>query len=111
MGIGARGSRMAHPDLLIGPSLLLRAGLHRQTEQGPLRAQGCAGGIDKVRRQVPPLDAKLRMRTMIGRKGKCLAGSDSGESLAADAKPGKALRKRGFAAEPQNERAARKGAA
>jgi len=48
---------------------------------------------------------------MIGRKRKCLAGSDRGEPLAAHAKPGKALRKRGFAAKPQKQRAACEGAA
>ena len=48
---------------------------------------------------------------MIGRKGKCLAGSDRGEPLAADAKPGEALGKRGFAAKPQKKRAACEGAA
>src|SRR4030081_693618 len=102
---------MAHPDLLIGPSLLLCAGPRCQTEQGPLRAAGRAGGIHKVRRHVPPLDAKVRMRTMIGRKRKCLAGSDRGEPLAAHATPRKALRQRGFAAEREKKRAACEGAA
>ena len=48
---------------------------------------------------------------MICRKNKDLAGNDRRESAPAHAKPGKALRKRGPAAEGEKKRAARKGAA
>ena len=51
------------------------------------------------------------MRTVVGRKGKCLAGRDTGESFGVDDQAGKALRKCSWAAKPEKRKAARKGAA
>jgi hypothetical protein len=51
------------------------------------------------------------MRAVICRKSKGLAGDDGRESAPADAKAGKALRKRRAAAECESKRTARKGTA
>src|SRR5258708_14174676 len=111
MGIGARDRRVSHPYLLIGPALLLRAGLHRLAKQGPLRAIGRVGLINQIGRHVPPLDPKIRMRAAIFRKGKNLARNNRRKPFAADAKPGKTLRSRRPAAQPEKHKASRKGAA
>ena len=58
VGIRRRHRGVAHPDLLIGPAFLLRAGPRRLTKQGPLRAIGGAAGVHQIRRHVPPLDPK-----------------------------------------------------
>src|SRR5450756_2401884 len=108
--MGAGDSGVAHPELLAGPAFFLRAGPHRLAKQGPLRAEGCALRIRQVRRHVPPLDAKIGVRAVIGRESKTLAGSDGGESFRALAEPGKALRSRAIGAEPESDGAAEKGA-
>ena len=76
MGVGARHGGVAHPDLLVGPAFLLRARRHRLPEQRPLRAIGCAARIHEVGGDVPPLDAILRMRAVIGGKRQHPAGHD-----------------------------------
>ena len=48
---------------------------------------------------------------MVRRERKSLAGNDGRESPCVFAKPGKALRASRFAAEPESERSAGKGAA
>jgi hypothetical protein len=50
------------------------------------------------------------MRTVIGRKGKRLAGDNGRKSVDALAKPGKALRQRSLAAKPKNGSAANESA-
>src|SRR5260370_10312586 len=97
--------------MLMGPAFLLRPGKHRLAKQGPLCAIGRARRIHEIRGQIPPFDAIVRMRTVIGRKSKRLAGNDRRKSVPSDAKSGKALRTRGLAAEPESKRAARAGAA
>jgi hypothetical protein len=52
----------------------------------------------------------VRMRAMIGRKGKGFARDDGRETFSAHAKPGKALGKARHAAEGENKRAAREAA-
>jgi hypothetical protein len=111
VGIGAGDRGVAHPDLLVGPAFKLRARLHRLTEQGPLRAIGGAGRIHQIGRHIPPLDPVIRMRTVIFRKGKNLAGTDVGEPASLDAEPGKTLRQRALAAESEKHGAGREGAA
>src|SRR5213078_1889364 len=96
--VSAGYRRVAHPYLLVGPTLLLRARLHRLTKQGPLRAMGNPGRVHQIRGHVPPLDPVIRVRSVIGRKCECLAGNDGCESAAIHAKP-------------ENNGAARKGAA
>src|SRR5271163_2556782 len=59
MGVGAGDGRVSHPYLLIGPTLLLWAGIHSLTKQRPLRAVGRSVRIGKIGRHVPPLDAKV----------------------------------------------------
>ena len=51
------------------------------------------------------------MRAVIGREGKAPAGDDGCKSIGGHAEPGEALRQRGFAAEPENQRAACEGTA
>src|SRR5664279_1354273 len=102
---------MAHPDLLAGPALRLRAGPRCLAEQGPLRSEGGTLGIPEVGGHVPPFDAVVRMRAMVRRKRKSLAGNDRREPFGVLAKPGKALRGSRLAAEPKGQRAAGKGAA
>jgi hypothetical protein len=51
------------------------------------------------------------MRAVIGGKGKTPAGDDRCKSIGGHAQPGKTLCQRGGAAEPENQRAAREGAA
>ena len=109
MRASAGDGGVAHPDLLAGPAFERGAGACGLTKQRPLRAISDAAGVRQVRRHVPPLDAEFRMRAVIGRKRKTLAGHHSGKSIRRLAKSGKALRK-GLAAE-QRERAASKAAA
>src|SRR3954465_2422437 len=85
---------MRHPHLLIGPALALRPRLRRLAKQRPLQAASRAAAIDEVRREIPPLDAKLRMRRMIARKGECLSRRDLGKAVGCLAEPGIALRAR-----------------
>src|ERR1700719_3568449 len=94
VGVGTRDRRMPHPDTLIGPALLLRAGMHGISEQRPLRALCCPGRIHEIGRHVPPFDMKLRMRAMIGGKAECPAWDDGRKSIAAQAEACKALRER-----------------
>ncbi len=90
----ARRSGMPHPDLLVGPAFLLRARRHRLPKQRPLHAIGGARGIPEVRRHVPPLDAILRMRAMIGWKCQHAPGHHGCKSFGVAAETGKALRQR-----------------
>jgi hypothetical protein len=111
MGVGARDRRMPHPDLLIGPSCLLRTGRHRLTEQCPLHAIAGSRCIRKISRHVPPLDAKFRMRAVVGGKDKFLTRNHRRKALAVHAKPGKSLRPRSLLRQRQKQRAAGKGSA
>ena len=105
VGIGTRHRGVTHPDLLVGPAFLLGARLHRLTKQRPLRAIGNARRIGKISGHVPPLDPVARMRTVIFREGKDLAGGDGCESFRFHAEAGKALGKRAFAAKPEKSSA------
>src|SRR6185437_6260902 len=107
----ARHRGVAHPELLIGPSLLLGAGFQRLTEQGPLRAIGVAGCVVEIGGDVPPLDAEIRMCAEIGRKGKGSAGNHVCKSFRRMVEATKALRPGWPAREAEHKRGARKGAA
>ena len=75
------------------------------TKQRPLRAIGRAAGVHEIRGHVPPLDAKLRMRAVIGGKRKALAGHDGCKSFRVLAEPGKALRARALPPSAEQRRA------
>ena len=57
-------------------------GRDRLTKQRPLRAIGGAAAVGEVGRHVPPLDAEIRMRAVIGGKRESLAGNDRRKSFA-----------------------------
>ena len=90
--VGAGDGGMAEPDLLVGPAFALSACCDRLTKQRPLRAIGGTVCVSEVGRHIPPLDAELRMRAMIGWKRKCLAGNHGSKPLRAFAETGEALR-------------------
>src|SRR5947209_17003997 len=92
MGLGARDRRMRHPDLLIGPAFALRSRLRRLAEQRPLQAASRTAAVDQVRREIPPLDAKLRMRPVIGWEGEGLSRCDLRKAIGRLAEAGIALR-------------------
>src|SRR6185437_8210195 len=106
----ARHRGMTHPELLIGPSLLLRAGFQRLAKQGPLRAIGVAGCVVEIGGDVPPLDAEIRMRAEIGRKGKGPAGNHACKSFRRIVEAAKALRPRRATREAECEGGACKSA-
>src|SRR5581483_3830649 len=110
MDVGARHRGMRHPDLLVGPALLLRTGCKRLPEQRPLRAESRAAAVFQVRGHVPPLDAEVRMCPVVGREGKYLAGLHLRIVGGVLAQSGKPLRA-GARAEPEQREAADKGAA
>ena len=110
MRIGPGHRRMAHPDLLVGPAFLRRPGCDGLTKQRPLRAIGGAAAVGEISGHVPPLDAKRRMRAVIGGKCKRPAGNDRRKSVGGFPEPGKALRE-SLAAESGEECAADETAA
>jgi hypothetical protein len=110
MGVGACDGGMAHPYLLIGPSFQLRARAHRLAKQRPLHAVSRAIPVRQIERDIPPLDAKIRMRTMIGREGEPLARDDGCKSITVHAKSGKALGQNMLLSDKQRKRAAGKAA-
>ncbi len=92
VGTGDRG--MPHPELLAGPPLALWSRPRGLSKQRPLDAACGAGGVDEVRRHIPPFDAKIGMRAMVGGKRKQLARCDLGIAFRILPEPGIALRDR-----------------
>src|SRR6185312_9481651 len=90
-------------DLLIGPAFVMRPRRECLPEQRPLRAVGGPAVISEVRRQVPPLDAEIRVRTVVGRKREGLSGRDFCKARRIVAESGKALRQRAPAKGEQRE--------
>ena len=110
MRVGARHRGMCHPELLAGPAFELWAGSGRLAEQRPLHAERGSVGAREIGRHVPPLDAKLRMRSVISGKDEMLAGHDLCKAVCGLAKPGIALRAR-MAGEAERKRRAQERAA
>src|SRR5260221_14279112 len=99
---------MAHPDLLIGPAIPLHARRDRLAKQGPLRAIGHAFGIPEIRGEVPPLDAIVGMRAVIGGECQRAAGHDGGKTVGVVAQSRKTLRPPTRAAEAKPNEPPRK---
>ena len=76
------------------------AGRDRLAKQRPLRAIGRATGVGEIGGHVPPLDPELRMRTVIGGKGKCAAGDDWRKSFRASRRAPQNPARGRLAAEP-----------
>src|SRR5262249_48946085 len=83
---------MRHPDLLIGPAFTLRPRLRGLAEQRPLQAARRAAAVDEVRREIPPLDAKLRMRSAISGEGEHFSRRHLRKAVGSLTEPGIALR-------------------
>ena len=88
----AGDSGVTHPDLLAVPTLALRAGRHRLPEQRPLRAVGRAARIVEVGGDVPPFNAKVRMRAEVAGKHETFSRHHRRETGRFAAKAREALR-------------------
>jgi hypothetical protein len=82
---------VAHPDLLAGPAVALRPGFGRLPEERPLHAVVAALGILQRRGQVPPFDAVLGMRAVVGGEFEPGGRRDLGEALGGGSEAGVAL--------------------
>ncbi|MOA49313.1 hypothetical protein D3C78_1721750 [compost metagenome] len=77
--MGAGDGGVGHPDVLVGPPLLRRAGLEGAAEQRPLDTPVAALLVHQVGGDVPPLDTEIRMRAVVGREDYRPARHDPGE--------------------------------
>ncbi|MDT4857072.1 hypothetical protein FQZ97_914840 [compost metagenome] len=91
VAVGAGQGGVAHPQVLVAPARFAGAGLQRTAEQGPLQAPGAALFVFQVGSDVPPFDAVVRVRTVIGRKAEVPAGRHLGKARRGFAQPGEAF--------------------
>ena len=88
---GARRRRMAQVEGAVGPAFPLRAGLQSHAKQRPLRAIARAVVAQNIGGQIPPFDAKARMRAVILREDELTAGQNRLEPLGLVGEPGVAF--------------------
>ncbi|RWW90648.1 hypothetical protein BHE74_00007522 [Ensete ventricosum] len=94
LGSGGDG-RVPEPHRGIVPAGLSRPRLEGIAKQRPLHAEHVALGVLEVGGDVPPLDAKARMRAMVLGKAEDLAGHHLGKVRRVTAQASKTLRRRG----------------
>ncbi|MNZ94860.1 hypothetical protein D3C78_1139780 [compost metagenome] len=94
MSLGAGHRGMGHPQVAVAPAGLRGTGLQGVAEQRPLHAPRPALLVPQIGRHVPPLDAVVRMRAVIGGEDDGPARSRLGEVRRIAGQPGETLLRR-----------------